>query len=204
MKRNFVLSSLLLTLFACGQGADLPGSQSADSPDKISSSKSALTNPVYTGVAVELRNRLTGLCMDVPNSSIFSGQTVWTYTCNGGPNQRWFLRHPQSCLGGNLWDYWLIPGCSNVYIENMNSGLCLDIPNGSTNPDVPIQQYPCHYGNSQLFSFGGRSAADGGGVFIDTVISGENLSLQAVSDHSVKQESYGGYNFLAQVWDIVE
>ena len=203
MKRNFVLSSLLLTLFACGQGADLPGSQSADSPDKISSSKSALTNPVYTGVAVELRNRLTGLCMDVPNSSIFSGQTVWTYTCNGGPNQRWFLRHPQRCLTGSAFSYSLIPGCSDVYIENMNSGLCIDIPNGSTTAGVAIQQYPCHYGNSQLFSFGGRSAADGGGVTIDTVSSSYNLSLQAMSDQTIKQENTNYYN-LAQVWDIVQ
>jgi len=204
MKRNFVLSSLLLTLIACGQGADLPDSKSPDSPDRISSSKSSLTNPVYTGVAVELRNRQTGLCMDVPNSSIFSGQTIALYTCNGGPNQRWFLRHPANCLAGSPQNYWLISGCSNVYIENMNSGLCVDIPGGSTSTGLLIQQYPCHYGNSQLFSFGGRSAADGGGVFIDTVVSGENESLQGMSDQTVKQENYGGYNFLAQVWDIVQ
>ena len=41
--------------------------------------------PVYN-----LVNRLSGLCLDVPHSSILAGTGLWQYRCNGGGAQQWY------------------------------------------------------------------------------------------------------------------
>jgi hypothetical protein len=62
-------------------------------------------------------------------------QHIQQYTLHGGPNQRW--QFVASTDG------------QSVEILNDESGLALDVPNGSTTPGTPIQQYTPHGGPNQ-------------------------------------------------------
>ena len=95
--------------------------------------------------AEELANKHSGLCLDIPNGSMDNGVIVQQYACHGGANQLWFKRPVDADVRANgSWDfYW-------EYV-NLNSGLCLDVANGSTADGAQIVQYECHQGANQAW-----------------------------------------------------
>ncbi|MDG2333880.1 MAG: M12 family metallopeptidase [Myxococcota bacterium] len=76
-------------------------------------------------------------CLDVTSGSLSPMAQVNAYTCHTGNNQLWQLQ-PDPL------------GTGSFYIRAKHSGLCLDVPNGSTG-FVPLQQHACHGGSNQKF-----------------------------------------------------
>ena len=80
----------------------------------------------------------SGLCLDVPGSSVTQGTQLQQWSCNA-TNAQWFDLAPVS-------------GKTEVYtIKNRNSGLCLDISGASLNNGAQVIQWACHSGNNQQF-----------------------------------------------------
>ncbi|MET9399242.1 RICIN domain-containing protein [Kitasatospora sp. NPDC002965] len=90
-------------VLALASGLAVTGSASAAASEQI---------PSYTPY-FELFNHSTGKCLEVSDWRRDAGAPVRQWTCTGGANQQWAAN-------------------SNGFLVNRNSGLCLDIPGGST------------------------------------------------------------------------
>ena len=77
-------------------------------------------------------------CLDVESGSLSPMAQVKAYACHTGNNQLWQLQ-PDPL------------GTGSFYIRAKHSGLCLDVPNGSTGL-VTLQQHACHGGSNQKFT----------------------------------------------------
>lgn len=73
------------------------------------------------------------LCLDVKGASTGAHAKVQSYACHGRDNQLWTITPT---------------GDGHVYVRAKHSGLCLDVPGGSSGR-VEIQQYTCHRGDNQ-------------------------------------------------------
>jgi len=83
------------------------------------------------------------LCMDVANASQDNWAVVQQWWCTeGAAHQRWSLV-PGGSVGGV--DYYSI--------KSTNSGKCMDVPGGSPQTGLQMQQFDCHGGDNQLWSF---------------------------------------------------
>lgn len=82
---------------------------------------------------------ISGLCLDVPGSSTGLVQII-QYQCTGNPNQK-FRFVPT----GNT------TPSPEYYIQNQNSGQCLDVEASGTAPGTRILQFPCTNGANQRF-----------------------------------------------------
>jgi hypothetical protein len=103
----------------------------------------AQATPSGTSVAAsfgpyELRNGASHHCMDVANGSVNDGGRVQTWDCYGGTPERWTLEETS-----------VINGVYYYEIVNLNSGKCLDVPNGSMDWGVELQQWTCWSGDMQ-------------------------------------------------------
>jgi arabinan endo-1,5-alpha-L-arabinosidase len=101
----------------------------------------------------QLRNRLSGLCLDVDGNSLSAGATIVQNPCDpGDPAQRWIVPKVAEIFSTN--------GGFRHYV-NKNSGLAMDVAGGSTANNAPIIQFPSHGGvTNQLFQqvFAGASS----------------------------------------------
>jgi hypothetical protein len=85
----------------------------------------------------KLRNKSANRCMDADTGG--QGAAVSIRTCDGTPRQRWLVyTHPRT--GRKL-------------VINERSGLCLDVPGGSTTSGRDLIQFPCHGATNQAFTF---------------------------------------------------
>lgn len=78
---------------------------------------------------VTLRNRFSGMCLDVPGGTTENKKAVQQYYCNGGANQKW------EYLPGQY------PGYGKF--RNLASQMCLDVRDTSMSVGAVIQQYHC-------------------------------------------------------------
>lgn len=127
------------------------------------------------------------LCLDIPFGSVAPNAAVNQYDCHGGANQLFFLHQFNDPRNTAI---------SHQTIVQYNSGLCLDIPNGSRTAGVKVQQYPCH---RMTNSAGGWLNQDWqytvyppqppGGLKFNQVFS--NLCLSGPSGGAVAQNSVG-------------
>lgn len=93
-----------------------------------------------------------GGCLDAPlpkplNASVGEVWFLQQFPCNGGPNQHWSF---EATDRGTF-----------VIHSSLDSGFCLDLPNGSTRTQTRVQLFPCHGGTNQqwaLHQVDGRSA----------------------------------------------
>ena len=90
------------------------------------------------GDAVELRNVMSGNCLNVPGES----RTLATLNqsrCNQGPNQRFLINVDQ------------FEGGTHRLVSFSNPTQCADVPSASLADGVPIQGYRCHGAENQQF-----------------------------------------------------
>jgi hypothetical protein len=106
------------------------------------------TPPIDLGAAdgpvqAVILNKNSGLCLDVPGGDGRDNVLIQQYTINNGPNQHWTITQVGNASDGDP-----------VYtITSVASGKCLDVPNGSADDNVQIQQYQCHGGPNQQWKF---------------------------------------------------
>jgi hypothetical protein len=92
------------------------------------------------------KNGASHHCMDVAYGSKADGGRVQTWDCYGGTPEQWTLQETS-----------IINGVSYYEIINVNSGKCLDVPYGSKDWGVELQQWTCWAGDMQqwrLFNAG--------------------------------------------------
>ena len=85
-------------------------------------------------------NVRTGKCLDVPDLSVDSKLKIQQYRCRNSSDVLVFAQ---------LWDINSVGG--QLQIRSVASGKCLDMPNGSTDNNVMVQQYTCRQGSDPWF-----------------------------------------------------
>jgi hypothetical protein len=103
-------------------------------------------------------NRNSHLSMDVANASLLNGAAVNQFTTQNGANQRWHFVPVDPVEDPN-----------HIAIISESSGKALDVPNGSHDSGVFIQQYSAHMGPNQRWRF---------------LPAGDNASVQIVGENS--------------------
>lgn len=88
-----------------------------------------------------IQNAYSGRCLDVPHSSRVVGRKLIEWTCHYGRNQLW---------EADLRDHYEGAPWTWRYI-NVNSGLCLDVTNGSRSLGASLQQWHCNGTLAQWF-----------------------------------------------------
>lgn len=117
------LRVLILTLFCLGA--------SALSVGRVTTA-SALTWGGY-----EIVNDNSNKCLD--SNGLTTGPRMLQWQCVANANQIWTLNYTGS-------GYWYT-------IVNNASGMCLDVPNNSTDNGVRLQIWPCNGSTAQLWSY---------------------------------------------------
>jgi len=87
----------------------------------------------------------SGRCIDIPNADGSQGNPVQQFDCHEGANQGWLLRWSKK--EGDT-DYYVVESA-----DLGANGMCLDVQWASQEPGAPVILWPCHGGDSQLFSF---------------------------------------------------
>lgn len=91
----------------------------------------------------QIKNRLSGLCLDIENNSLAAGAFVVQNPCDANdPAQRWVVT--------KLAQVFTPDGGYRRYM-NKNSGLVMDITGASTANNARLVQYFSHGGDNQLF-----------------------------------------------------
>lgn len=90
----------------------------------------------------------TGKCVEVmPDTSgnfYVAGNRIQQRTCDGSPQQQWFLNR----VAGNFFG---IPGDPPYELVNRMTLQCLDDMNGTTTNRNPVQQWPCNGSTSMVW-----------------------------------------------------
>ena len=147
--------------------------------------------------SVTIVNKLSGKALEVESSSVHQGARIQQVTLNGAASQRWFVKLTKfsrhRTIPGTIgrqaerfWPAFLRFRAAGYSLIADHSGLCLDIPNGSMDKAVAVQQFPLDGGSSHLWGF---VPDDSGFSFIANLKSGLVLD---VADNSL--------NNYAKVW----
>ena len=140
---------------------------------------------------VRIDNVNSGLSMDVRGGSVDDGALLQQFTTHNGPDQRWHLVPTNGVEKPN-----------SVAIVSVNSGKALDVPSGSHDSNVLIQQYTLHGGSNQRWQF--VASTDGQSVEILNDESGLALDVpngSTTPGTPIQQYTpHGGPN---QQWRIV-
>jgi Ricin-type beta-trefoil lectin domain-like len=140
---------------------------------------------------VTLVNKFSGKALEGENSSVHQGARIQKVTLTGAASQHWFVKFTKfircrtipSTIGRQAQRFWAaflrFPAAGYSLVAD-HSGLCLDIPNGSMDKAVAVQQFPLNGGSSHLWGF---VPDDTGFYFIVNLKSGLVLD---VADNSVK------------------
>jgi hypothetical protein len=123
----------------------------------------------------EIRNLNSGQCLAVGAGSTANGAGVIQWTCTGGNEQEW-----------EFTDHKVVNGKDWYHVKNLNSGLCLAVPGGNTNPGYQLMQWPCGPWNDHYWYFDG-GYYDDWGEYIPTYgdIFNENNQCAAVGASSL-------------------
>ncbi len=132
----------------------------------IGSGKPVAVPAVFPNNEVEIVNDHARKCLDVPGGSITVSQPIQEWSCHGGTNQLWY--QPVFSDGA-------------FALENVNSGLCLDIYANVPQDGDLVAQEPCDYwwrgtslGTTQVWRW---QAAQGLGEWMVNETSGLCLAL---------------------------
>jgi len=101
---------------------------------KVRSSTGTRAMSLYT--RPDPNNPSLRMCLDIA-SSVADGTIVNQQPCNGSPNQLFYFHN------------FPLASPTHFTIVHSNSGMCLTIPNSSTNRGVKVQQSPCNQGLNQ-------------------------------------------------------
>ena len=93
---------------------------------------------IQTGVALQVINNNSGLCLDNTGAGNTQGTQQDQWTCNGGTNQNWTLTSE---------------GGSNYQMMVQNSGQVLDVSGSSKSSGAKVIQWPWNGGANQKWYF---------------------------------------------------
>jgi hypothetical protein len=163
--------------------------------------------------SVTIVNKLSGKALEVENSSLHQGARIQQVTLSGAASQRWFVklakfirhRNIRGTMGRQAQRFWpavlRFPAAGYSLIAD-HSGLCLDIPNGSVDKAVAVQQFPLNGGSSHLWGF---APDDTGFNFIVNLKSG--LVLDVANDSLKNYATVWQYPFNggdSQRWQLLK
>jgi Ricin-type beta-trefoil lectin domain len=102
-----------------------------------------------TNFAIPLVNIGSGKCFEPTPADVQAGLPIQQLTCDGFDVQQWVFEPAGVVqLNGGGSDWWC-PGCINTnvaegyFIDNQNTGLCMDARDGSTSDSSVVQQWTC-------------------------------------------------------------
>jgi len=91
----------------------------------------------------QIKNRKSGMCLDIQNNSTAAGALVVQNPCNtSDPAQRWYATKVAEIF---------TPNGGFRRLVNRNSGLVMDVSGASTANGAHVGQWPKHTGSNQLF-----------------------------------------------------
>ncbi|MCG5215788.1 RICIN domain-containing protein [Streptosporangium sp. KLBMP 9127] len=91
-----------------------------------------------------IRAQHSGKCLDVDRALTHDGANVQQWTCVNVPQQMWRWKYAYTDAWWNTF----------YFLENRNSGKCLDVDHGWTHNGANIQQWTCNeYAGQQLWYF---------------------------------------------------
>jgi hypothetical protein len=136
-----------------------------------------------------LVNKHSGMALDIPGFSTDDNVLIQQYPINGGVNQRWIFKK----LSGD--------DANAIYsLTNQGSQKCMDVPGGSKDSQVKIQQFKCHGGPDQQWRF---TPAEDGFFVIYNVYSGLCLDIPGSStDWGTLVQQFGFNNGTNQKWRV--
>ena len=129
------------------------------------------------GQYYHVKNDFSHLCMDVAYGSKFVGARIQQWDCLDISQENWRFDVVST-----------INRVKYYHLVNKNSGLCLDVPNGSTTPGVELQQWTCWSGDMQQWAL---VPAGGSSVTLKNLGSG----------YCVDDKNWGGAGASLQQWD---
>jgi hypothetical protein len=131
-------------------------------------------------------NDYSHLCMDVAFGSTADGARIQQWDCYGGTPEQWRLDEVS-----------VINGVHYYAFVNMNSGKCLDVPNGSTAAGVELQQWPCWSGDMQQWAL---YSAGNGSVTIRNLKSGLCVDVKNWGGAGAALQQWYCNNLSVQTW----
>lgn len=134
----------------------------------------------------QFKNDFSHLCMDVAFGSTANGGRIQQWDCYGGTPEKWRMDLVSTI---NNVDYYAF--------VNVNSGLCLDVPNGSTAPGVDLHQWTCWKGDSQQWAI---VRAAGTSVTIRNLKSGLCVDDKAWGGAGAALQQWTCTNAAVQTW----
>jgi hypothetical protein len=112
--------------------------------------------------------------MDVSGGSIANGGKIIQWTNHSGTNQHWTLHQ----VSGNVFT-----------VVNVNSGLCLDVPNSSSTQGLQLDQWTCTGGANQEWVFDATGSYTSSSNTSYTLV---NLNSGLLAEVSGNSTSTGG------------
>lgn len=131
-----------------------------------------------TSLRYAIQNVATGQCVDIPGSAGGVSRAN-QFPCNGGLNQRFTVRpdvgggvriiaahagggclgvaangalEQHACPATNVAESWTVttmPERGHRTLQSVANGECVDVPFGSSAPNVSLNHFPCHDGTAQ-------------------------------------------------------
>jgi hypothetical protein len=162
---------------------------------------------------VNIVNKLSGKALEVEDCSTNQAARIQQVTRNDAPNQRWLIKFTKfvkrrtipRVIQSQATRYWpaFLPFFRAGYsVIADHSGLCLEIPNNSTDKGGAIQQFPSNGGKKQLWAFVPDSK---GFNFVVNLHSGQVLDVanNSLKNYAPVQQNpfTGGDN---QRWQLVK
>ena len=105
------------------------------------------------GGTYQLLNARSAECLAVGGGSRQQGATVIQWGCDGQNKQQWVVDTSNTKVGGD--------GRTYYHIVNVNSGMCLAVPGGSTAWNLQLIQWPCGSWNDHYWSLDNGTGTQG-------------------------------------------
>lgn len=135
----------------------------------------------------QFKNDYSHLCMDVAYGSTADGARIQQWDCYGGTPEKWRLDVVSTINGVNYYAF-----------VNVNSGKCLDVPNGSTAQGVELQQWTCWSGDMQQWAL----YSAGTSVTIRNLKSGLCVDVKDGGGAGAALQQWHCNNFAVQTWQF--
>ncbi|MEO3973150.1 RICIN domain-containing protein [Streptomyces sp. CAU 1734] len=135
----------------------------------------------------QFKNDYSHLCMDVASGATHDGARIQQWDCYGGAPTKWRLEFTAHLNG---WSYYKF--------VNVHSGRCLDVPNGSMDAGVELQQWGCWGGDMQQWAL--VEAGTGGSVTVRNRRSGLCLDVRNWGGAGASLQQWRCNQLAVQTW----
>lgn len=124
-----------------GKALSIAGGSTAENAKTVIQTQVNATDQLWIPIWNEqlggyiLKNRRSGLCLDVPGASTADGVQLQQHTCNGTTAQAFWINDADG---------------RNVNVINVGNGKCLDLRGGGTADQTPVQQFTCNVAHPNM------------------------------------------------------